>query len=98
MVDDQSLRHRVQNLIDGAPITPADDPLIDRWMQQIRLALLGRGARARDYTYRLNDIRWAAHADASLQETVARRVVPLLIEICASIDAGEFGREPAVTR
>lgn len=96
-MDDQALRQRVQDLIDSAPIAQTDDQAITRWMQQIRLALLGRGSDARDYTYRLNDISWDILADARQEDTRVQRVVQLLAELRAHIDTGEFGEEQPAT-
>jgi hypothetical protein len=99
MVDDnQALRQRIQHLIDGAPIAHVEAPLIDSWMQQIRLALIGHGAKTWDYTHRLNDISWGAHADVNHADTQVPRAVQLLAEIRTAIDRGAMNPQwPSAT-
>ncbi len=38
------MRHRIQELIDGAPADPSDDQAIGVWLARIQALLIGRGS------------------------------------------------------
>ena len=95
----QTLRERIQDLIEKAPTDSASEEIISAWIGQIKSALMGRSSAIKEFAAEIDRIgedagAWeiGPHGNVvvHIPDTRAQRLVELLEDLRARRDTGEI--------